>query len=403
MLEERIKVYKELKDQDRRLLYEYKYTTEKQFKQEYEWLSEPEFNALQQSRLDLISAYSNFFNSLKGTRKGAKVGFPKFQKKGHKNSFRTPNNHNNMAVDFSKSTVKLPKLGWIPFRDKRTSFAGKIKQATVSRSKTGKYFVSLLFEQDFEAKPIMFDSINKEKVIGLDMSLDKFYVDNYGNSPNYTRFYRESEPKLAKAQRKCSKKVKGSKNRQKSQLKVNRIYEKIANSRKDFTQKLSSKLIADNDAIVVETLSLAGMSQALKLGKSVMDLGYSDFVSQLQYKSLQSNKLLIEADKWFASSKTCNFCGFKKDLLLQERTWTCPNCGRSHNRDQNAGINLKNYGLRELGLVGQGLPDFKPVEKKVTGQDVNSVINYASVKQEAVSYLTHGGSCPCRGFSVQHS
>ena len=364
MLEERIQVYEKYKNtSDRRELYEYKYKTEQDLRKEYEWMTEVSKFVVQSSRLDVIAAYNNFFQSLKGTRKGAKIAFPKFKKKGQRDTYREYQTNNNISVDFSKSTVKLPKLGHVKFKDLRKSCPGKIKQATVSRSKTGKYFVSLLFEQDFEAKPVMFDEINKEKVIGLDMSLDKFYVDNYGNSPTYTRFYRKNEEKLKKLQRKVSKKQKGSKNRYKSQLRVNKIHEKIANSRKDFTQKLSTNLVTDNDVIVVENLSLAGMSQALKLGKSVMDLGYSYFVYQLQYKSLYCNRLLIEADKWFASSKTCNFCGFKKDLLLQERSWICPNCGRLHDRDQNAGINLKNYGLKE---IGQGLPDIKPVESKTS-------------------------------------
>ena len=110
------------------------------------------------------------------------------------------------------------------------------------------------------------------------------------------------------------------------------------------------------------------MSQALHLGKSVMDLGYSEFVRQLSYKSLWNNKTFIQADKWFASSKTCSICGYKnKDLQLSDRDWKCPNCGTDHDRDQNAGINLKNYGLKELGLVPEGLGEFKPVEPKTSG------------------------------------
>jgi putative transposase len=128
-------------------------------------------------------------------------------------------------------------------------------------------------------------------------------------------------------------------------------YERITNRRIDFTQKLSTEIVRCNDVIVVENLSIKGMSQALKLGKSVMDLGYSRFISQLKYKSLWNGKILIEADKWFASSKLCSKCGYKKsDLQLSEREWICPNCETKHIRDHNAGRNLVNYGLRELGL-----------------------------------------------------
>jgi putative transposase len=212
----------------------------------------------------------------------------------------------------------------------------------------------------------------KNKTIGLDMSLEKFFVDSDGNSPAYERMYRKYETLLKKAQRKMSKKKKGSKNWYKALHKVNLIHELITNRRKDFTHKLSTELVKNNEVIVVENLSLKGMSQALHLGKSVMDLGYSEFVRQLQYKALWNNKILIEADKWFASSKTCSKCGFvNKDLLLHQREWDCPSCGTHHSRDRNAGINLKNFGLEFLGL---GQPNVKPVENKT------SALNFGSKK-----------------------
>jgi putative transposase len=177
-----------------------------------------------------------------------------------------------------------------------------------------------------------------------------------------------------------SKKKKGSKNWYKASHKVNLIHERITNKRKDFTHKLSTELVRNNDVIVVEHLSLKGMSQALHLGKSVMDLGYSEFVRQLFYKSLWNNKTFIQADKWFASSKTCSVCGYKnKDLQLSDREWGCPNCGTDHDRDQNAGINLKNYGLRDLGL---GQPESKPVEKELHKD--------SSMKQEALKSSVSG-------------
>lgn len=349
MLAERIEVYKQLKDQDRRILYEHKYKTEKEYKKEFDWLSEVDSISLQQSRIDLSSAYQNFFNSLKDKRKGEKVGFPKFHKKGQKDSYRTVFTSNNIQLNFKNRKIKLPKLDWIVFRDERTSFEGKIKSATVSRTKTGKYFVSILFEQDLELDGTEIHENLKTK--GLDMSLSNFYTDENGNSPAYERIYRKNEKKLAQLQRKVSKKKKGSKKRAKVQLKVNKIHEQISNSRRYFTQVLSTKLVKENDVIVVENLNLKAMSQCLNLGKSVNDLGYGMFLAQLKYKTLWNNKILIEADKWFASSKTCSKCGFKhKDLKLSDRVFLCPSCGFELNRDQNAGINLKNYGLRELGL-----------------------------------------------------
>ncbi len=382
LLAERIEVYKKLKD-DKRALYEYKYKDEVSLKKEFEWMSEVSKFAIQSARRDLSTSFQNFFNSLKGLRKGEKVGFPQFHRKGQNDSYREYITNNNITVDFQTRTVKLPKLGKIKFRDSRIFFEGKIKQATVSRTKTGKYFVSVLYEQDLDLEGV--EVRDGMKVIGLDMSLQKFYVDNLGNSPDYQKPYRSNQKKLSHYQRKLSKKQKGSKNREKARLKVAKVHEKIVNSRSDFVHKLSTKLVKENDVIVVENLSLKGMSQALKLGKSVMDLGYSEFVRQLQYKALWNNKTFLKADKWFASSKTCNFCGFvNKDLLLQERVWECPNCHEIHNRDTNAGTNLKNYGLKELGLVQ---PKIKPVESSDLLTESKESVKVQTVKQEAFGSL----------------
>ena len=383
MLFERIQTYETWKasGEDVRVLYEYEYKTEKEYKEEYEWLKDSvDSQALQQARINLSMAYQNFFKSLSGKRKGAKVGFPKFKKKRIGSSYRTMMTNNNIAIDFENHKVKLPKVGYVNFKDIRKEIEGTIKSATVSRSSTGKYFVSLLIEQELELQGVRLDSINESQVIGLDMSLEKLFVDDNGNSPAYERLYRKYEPLLKKAQRKMSKKKKGSKSWYKALHKVNLIHERITNKRKDFTHKLSTELVRNNDAIVVEHLSLKGMSQALNLGKSVMDLGYSEFVRQLSYKSLWNNKTFIQADKWFASSKTCSVCGYKnKDLQLSDREWECPNCGTAHDRDQNAGINLKNYGLKELELIGLGQPEIKPVE--------TSMHKVESVKQEASKSL----------------
>ena len=373
MLYEKKQVYDAWKEsgEDKTVLYKHKYKTEKEYKQEYEWLKEVDSIALQQSRVDLSNSYSNFFKSLKGQRKGAKVGFPKFKKKRNGSSYRTMNVNNNILIDFEAKKVKLPKLGWISFRDHRDEFEGEIKSATVSCTATGKYFVSILFEQELSLEGVELSDGLKTKTIGLDMSLEHFFVDDKGQSPAYERVYRKYEPKLKKAQRDMSKKKKGSKNWYKALHKVSLVHEKITNKRKDFTQKLSTELVRNYDVIVVEHLSLKGMSQALNLGKSVMDLGYSQFVHQLDYKSLWNNKVFIQADKWFASSKTCSICGFKKnDLLLSDREWKCPNCGTFHDRDQNAGMNLKNYGLNELGL---GQPEYTPVESKTSASTLAGV------------------------------
>ena len=188
-----------------------------------------------------------------------------------------------------------------------------------------------------------------DKVIGLDMSLQNFYVDSLGNTPQYVRQYRKYESKLAFLQKSLSRKPKGSNNRRKQRVKVARLYEKIINYRKDFVEKQSLNLVQEYDVIVVENLSLQGMSQSLNLGKSVMDTGYSLFVKRLQDKAEELGKEIVLADKWFASSKTCHTCGYiNKSLLLQEREWQCPMCNTNHNRDINAAKNLEAVGRTVL-------------------------------------------------------
>ena len=357
MLAERIAAYEALRE-DRRALYEYRYKTEKEYKSEYDWLYEVDSIALQQSRVDLSIAYQNFFKSLTGKRKGP-AGFPKFHKKGQKESYRTVLVGTNLAIDFETRKVKLPKLGLVTFRDRRCSMQGKLKQATVSRTATGKYFVSFLFEQDLELEGVELSPGLKVK--GLDCSISSFYVDNEGNSPAYEAIYRKEARKLARRQQQFSRKQKGSKNYGKARLKVALVHERIANKRRDFTHKLSTSLVQRHDVLVVEDLNLRAMAQCLNLGKSVNDLGYGAFLRQLQYKALWNNKIVVEADKWFASSKTCSKCSFiYKGLELSDRIFRCPSCGFEIDRDHNAGINLRSYGLKLLGL---GQPEIKPVEK----------------------------------------
>lgn len=349
MLHERITFYEENKE-DKRKVYEHKYKEASAYKKEYEWLKEADSQALAWAKVNLSNAYSNFFKSLKGTRKGQKVGFPKYKKKKLGSSYTSSNTNNNMEVDFENKKVKLPKCGWINYRDQRTSFDGKLKSVTVSRTSTGKYFASFLYEQEVDevTKKKVTDP---EKVLGLDLSLENFYIDQNGNSPEFQRNTRKYEKQLAVAQRRMSKKKKGSKNWEKAKLRVAKVHEKITNSREDFARKLATDLSENYDAVCIETLSLKGMSRALKLGKSVHDLGYATFIQRLEQKSEETGCHIIKADQFFASSKTCSTCGYKyKDLALHERKWTCPKCGVEHHRDINAGKNLHRVGLEILGL-----------------------------------------------------
>ena len=353
MLSERKEVYDKLKHNSREL-YEYKYKTEKQLKEEYEFLKEVDSVALQQARMNLGTAYENFWRRCKDPRiPSSEKGFPKFKKKNSKNSYRTVCSHDNLKIDFEKKKIKAPKIGWINFRDDRKIDDIKIHSMTFSRTPSMKYYVSILYEDNTENKPQVDLNGTNLKVKGLDMSLTNFFVDDEGNSPQYDRNYRTYEKKISELQQKLSTtKSKSLKN--KLRLRLARLHEHISNKRKDFNEKLSTKLVKENDVIVIETLSLKDMAKFRKWserkynkdksnhGKSVYDLGWYTFVQRLKTKAEEQGKIVIEADKWFASSKTCNICGYvNKDLTISDRTWLCPKCGKEHNRDQNAAINLK--------------------------------------------------------------
>ena len=357
MLSERKEVYVKLKDKPREL-YEYKYRTEKQLKEEFKFLKEVDSISLQQSRMNLSSAYQNFFRKLKDPRiPNSEKGFPRFKKKNSKNSFRTIQINGNLKIDFEKKKVKAPKLGWISYHDDRKIKDIKIHSMTFSRTPSLKYYVSILYEDNVPNNEKVDLTKPDLKIKGLDMSLTNFFIDDEGNSPQYDRNYRKAEKKIAWLQEKIST-SKCTQLKKKLRLRLARLHEHVANKRKDFNEKLSSKLIKQNDVIVIETLSMKDMAKFRKWeerkdskdknnhGKSVNDLGWCYFVNRLKTKAEEQGKIVIEADKWFASSKTCNICGYvNKDMTISERSWICPRCGTEHQRDENAAINLKNVAL----------------------------------------------------------
>ena len=350
MLAERKEVYEQFKN-DKEALYKYKYKTEKQYKEDYEWLSEVDSIAIQQARVDLETAYKNFFDSISGKRKGRKVSYPKFKSKREtRQSFRTINVNNNIDIVFENKRIKLPKLKWLRYSDDRT-FEGIIKNVTVKKTSTGKYFACILVEETIETKIHQVSS--QSKCVGLDYDSKNLFTDNENKVSGYPRFYRKYEKKLAKESRRLTRKAKGSKNRNKQRIKVARVHEKIVNSRKDFHQKLSTHLVESYDVIGIETLNMQAMSQCLNLAKSTLDNSWGSFTNMLEYKCDWYGKHLVFADKFYASTKTCSHCGYKNtELTLADREWDCPICHSHHNRDQNAGINLMNLAISTVGTTG---------------------------------------------------
>ena len=361
MLQERQEAYKNFTETNNlETLWTHKYKTEVDYKHEFEWMNDVESTSLQQTRRHLIDAYNNFFKSLKKQRKGNSQ-FPKFKKKGCRDSYTSINNNNCIRIDYGNKKVKLPKLGWVNYRDNRNLQNARIKCATISITKTGKFFVSILYEYDVDI-PAKLTYSNDLIINALDMSLENFYIDCNNNHPDYIKQYRKNLLHIQYLQRQVSKKCIGSSNRKKAQFKLNRCYEKIANSRRDFIEKLSCDLIKKNDVIIIESLNIKAISQYLNLGKSTLDLGWGMFVQRLEQKINLTNKILIKADKWFASSQICHICGYQNtSLTLHDREWDCPNCGSHLLRDENAAINLQQYGINILKNSRQELPG-EPLE-----------------------------------------
>ena len=344
MLEERKEVYKQLKN-DKEALYSNKYKTEKQYKEEFEFLKEVDSKALQSEWRKLQSAYRNFFI---GLNQGRKIGFPKFKSKRTKQSYTTFNINNNSKVDFENRKIKLPKIkSWIKYRDNRR-FSEEIKNITVSKDKTGKYYVSILIQRENNIKPKQ--KIEENKIIGFDMSASKFLIAKEIEFIN-PRFYRMEQERLRILHRELSRKQKGSNNRYKTQYRLVKLYNKINNRKRDWIHKITHLLSENFDSVILEDLNIKGMQQFNSgVSKSVTrDFSWHQFTDLLSYKMKQRGNHLILIDRFFPSSKMCSVCGYLNNQLeLNDRTWVCSNCKTEHDRDVDAAINIRKKGLEIL-------------------------------------------------------
>ena len=305
-------------------------------KQDNAWLKEVDKFALTNAVYSMDNAYQRFFK--------LHAGYPKFRSKhNHRKSYTTCITGTNIKVLFDQDKIQLPKLKRIKARLSR-SFYGQIKNATVSQTPSGKYFVSILVETKHEKLS------STGGMIGIDLGIKDLLITSDGEKYDNKRITKKYEDILAREQRRLSRKVKGSNNYSKQRIKVARVYEKIHNTRIDYLHKISHKLISENQVIVSEDLAVSNMVKNHNLAKAISDCGWSELMRQLTYKAEWNDRQYIKIGRFIPSSQMCHVCGYvnPETKNLSVREWTCSQCGTQHDRDINAAINILNEGIKQL-------------------------------------------------------
>lgn len=309
-----------------------------ELKKDVDWLDAPS-QSLQMAMRNLDIAYHSFFRG---------GGFPKFKNKNSRQSFQLP-----QGIRFSDDNKKvfIPKLKWVDI-DFHREFNGDMKTVTVSRTTTGKYFISILVDNKKELPNKK--SILKETAVGIDLGIKDFAITSDGEKFENKDFLKSTLKQLRVAQRSLTRKVKGSNGHKKQKLAVALLHEKVKNQRQDYLHKISTYLINTYDTICLEDLAVKNMLKNHCLARAISDMGWTEFCLMLKYKAEWSGKNIQVIGRFDPSSKTCSCCGkINKELKLSMRSWTCSSCNTKHDRDVNAAINIKTFGLRNQSSVSQ--------------------------------------------------
>jgi putative transposase len=339
-----------------------------ELKKEFPWLKEVNSQSLQQASMNLAAAFKNRFSN----KRKKQTGFPKFKKRGNRDSFMIPQH-----FIIKKNQIKLPKIGWVSCLNHR-KVEGKVKSITISKD-VDAWFVSILCE--LPKKTTYYDPNN---AVGIDLGIKTFAVSSDGeciDAPDLTKEYK----KLKKLQRRHSKKTKGSNNRNKARKKVARQYRKIRRINKNFVETTSSSIAKDYDVVSVETLNIRGMKANRKLAPSIQKLSWYSFICALERKVPVVHKV----SRWYPSSKTCSCCGWiKKDLTLGDRTFLCESCGFKLDRDANAALNLLNEWKRTVATTGIACgEDVRPEGTVCSGRQTSAKQEYEFTGTQAVNVL----------------